>query len=37
MGGKGEESTLHDVESHHSINLDKFAPILNRQYLKFLD
>lgn len=37
MGEKGEESTLCDVESHHSITLDKFAPILDRQYLNFLD
>lgn len=35
MGGKGEESTLCDVDSHHSITLDKFAPLLDRQYLKF--
>lgn len=37
MEGNGEESTLCDVELHHSITLDKFAPILDRQYLKFLN
>lgn len=37
MGRKGEESTLYYMELHHGITTDKFALILDRQYLKFLD